>query len=135
MQDRPFSDISFESFLNEEKLMGSRCKKCQALYVPPRPICPACRGSEMSWEQVSGRGRLAAFTCISIAPPSMIAEGYNRHNPYISGVVELDEGARVDARIEGIDPQKPEEIRIGMPLQAKFLQRGDHRTVLAFDPA
>lgn len=135
MQERPFSDISFESFLNEEKLMGSRCSQCQALYVPPRPICTACRGADMRWEQVSGKGRLAAFTCISIAPPAMIAEGYNRHNPYISGVVELEEGARVDARIEGIDPKKPEEIRIGMSLKAVFLHRGDHRTVLAFDPA
>ncbi len=135
MEDRPFSDISFDSFLNEEKLMGSRCNQCQALYVPPRPICTACRGSQMRWEQVSGKGRLAAFTCISIAPPAMIAEGYSRHNPYISGVVELDEGARVDARIEGIDPKKPEEIRIGTPLKAVFLHRGDHRTVLAFDPA
>ena len=32
MEDRPFSDISFESFLNEEKLMGSRCSQCQELY-------------------------------------------------------------------------------------------------------
>ena len=135
MQDRPFSDISFESFLNEEKLMGSRCSRCQVLYVPPRPICTACRGSEMHWEQASGKGRLAAFTCISIAPPAMIAEGYNRHNPYISGVVELAEGGRVDARIEGIDPKKPEEIKIGMPLKAIFLQRKDQRTILAFDPA
>ena len=135
MEDRPFSDISFESYLNEEKLMGSRCSQCQALYVPPRPICTACRASEMRWEKVSGKGRLAAFTCISIAPPSMIAEGYNRHNPYISGVVELKEGARVDARIEGVDPRKPDEIQIGMPLKAVFLKRGDHGKTLAFDPA
>ena len=89
----------------------------------------------MRWEKVSGKGTLAAFTCISIAPPAMIAEGYNRHNPYISGVVELVEGGRVDARIEGIDPHQPEKIQIGMPLKVKFLHRGDHRTTLAFDPA
>jgi len=135
MEEQPFSDISFENYLNEEKLMGSRCSRCDALYLPPRPICTACRGSQMSWEEVSGKGKLAAFTCISIAPPSMIAEGYNRQNPYISGVVALQEGVRVDARIEGIDPRKPEEIRIGMPLKVKFLHRGDHRTTLAFDPA
>ena len=135
MEDRPFSDISFENYLNEEKLMGSRCSQCQALYVPPRPICPACRGSKMRWEKVTGKGRLAAFTCISIAPPAMIAQGYNRHNPYISGVVELEEGARVDARIEGIDPQKPDEINIGMPVKVRFLHRDDQPTTLVFDPA
>ena len=135
MDDRPFSDNSFESYLKEEKLMGSRCSQCNALYVPPRPICTACRGSDMRWEKISGKGRLAAFTCISIAPPAMIAEGYNRHNPYISGVVELQEGGRVDARIEGVDPKKPEAIQIGMPLKVRFLHHQDHRTTLAFDPA
>jgi uncharacterized OB-fold protein len=30
MEERPFSDISYEQFLSEEKLMGSRCKKCDA---------------------------------------------------------------------------------------------------------
>jgi uncharacterized OB-fold protein len=36
MEERPFSDISFKEYLNEDKLMGSRCKKCQAFYAPPR---------------------------------------------------------------------------------------------------
>lgn len=134
MEDRPFSDISFERYLNEEKLMGSQCDRCRSLYVPPRPICPACGGSQMHWEKFSGKGRLAAFTCIAIGPSFMIAEGYNRRNPYISGVVELAEGGRVDARIEGVDPRKPEEIDIGMPLQATYLHREGGKTYLAFEP-
>ena len=35
MEDRPFSDISYELFLNQEKLMGSKCKGCGTQYVPP----------------------------------------------------------------------------------------------------
>ena len=87
MEERPFSDIAFEQYLAEEKLMGSRCNECDARYVPPRSICVKCFGSDMEWMELSGNGRLAAFTCISIAPPFMIAQGYNRKNPYISGVV------------------------------------------------
>ena len=67
----------------------------------------------------------------------MIAEGYNRKNPYISGVVELAEGIRVDARIEEIDGSKPEAIKIGTPLTVKFRHRGEGenaRTFLAFKP-
>ena len=135
MGERPFSDISFETYLKEEKLMGSRCQKCSALYVPPRPICIDCRSFELDWEQMSGNGRLAAFTCIAIGTAAMIAEGYNRKKPYISGVVELDEGVRVDARIEGLDGNKPEEIRVGMPLLVKYLHREDGKTALAFEPA
>jgi uncharacterized OB-fold protein len=135
MEERPFSDISFEKYLNEEKLMGSRCKQCNALFIPPRPICITCHSTDMNWVEMSGKGKLGAFTCISIGPAFMRAEGYDRHNPYCSGVVELEEGARVDARIEGVDPKAPENINVGMPLRVKFLHRGDHKTYLAFEPA
>jgi len=80
---------------------------------------------------------LSAFTCIAVGPPFMIAEGYTRKNPYISGVVELDEGVRVDARIEGLDGNRPEDITVGMPMKAKFLHRGEGegaKTYLAFEP-
>ena len=138
MEDRPFSDISYEQFLNEEKLMGCRCKVCGTQYVPPRSICVECYGSDMQWVEMKGKGRLAAFTCINIPPPFMIAQGYNRKNPYYTGVVELEEGARVDARIEGVDTAKPEEIKVGMALKVKFLHRegGERKeTYLAFEPA
>jgi uncharacterized OB-fold protein len=137
MEERPFSDISYEKFLNEEKIMGSKCRKCDALFAPPRPICIKCQGAEMEWVEMKGEGRLSAFTCIAVGPPFMIAEGYNRKNPYISGVVELNGGVRVDARIEGLDANRPEDIKIGMPLRAKFLHReqeGKKETYLAFEP-
>jgi len=138
MEEMPFNDISYRQFLNEEKLMGSRCKKCHALFLPPRPICIKCHGTEMEWVEIEGRGELRAFTCIAIGPPFMIEEGFNRKNPYCSGVVELKEGVRADARIEGVDTHAPEKIQIGMPLNVKFLHRqkeGIENTYLAFEPA
>jgi uncharacterized OB-fold protein len=91
----------------------------------------------MQWIELKGKGRLAAFTCINIPPPFMIAQGYNRKNPYYTGVVELEEGGRVDARIEGLDTGNPEAVKVGMPLKAKFLHRGEGtnmETYLAFEP-
>ena len=118
--------------------MGSRCQKCGALFVPPRSICIKCHGTEMEWVEMKGKGKLAAFTCIAIGPPFMIKEGYDRKHPYVSGVVELEEGVRVVARIEGVDGSKPETITIGTPLQVGFLHRGEGEnstTFLAFSPA
>jgi uncharacterized OB-fold protein len=137
MEERSFSDISYEQFLNEEKLMGSRCKKCDALSVPPRSICIKCYGSEMEWVEIKGKGKLAAFTCIAVGPPFMIEEGYDRKHPYCSGVVELEEGVRIVARIEEVDTNKPENIKVGMPVTTKFLHRGEGDnlyTFLAFKP-
>ncbi|MBM3300094.1 MAG: OB-fold domain-containing protein [Deltaproteobacteria bacterium] len=137
MEQRPFNDISFRLFINEEKLMGSRCGGCGALFVPPRSICVHCSGAEMEWVQMKGLAKLAAFTCIAIGPPHMLKEGYDRKRPYCTGVVQLEEGPKVVARIEGIDTNKPENILIGTPLAAGFLRRkhGEAETAfLAFAP-
>jgi uncharacterized OB-fold protein len=118
MEQRSFSDHSYNRYLNEEKLMGSRCKGCNARYVPPRSLCIKCYGSDMEWVEMKGRGKLAAFTAITI--------------------VELDGGGRVDARIEGVDLAHPENIKVGMPMKVKFIHREGTekpKTYLAFEPA
>jgi uncharacterized OB-fold protein len=91
----------------------------------------------MEWVEMKGEGKLAGFTCISVGLPFMIAEGYDRKHPYCTGVVELEEGVRVDARIEGVDAKNPESIKVGMPMKVMFLHRGegeDKKTYLAFAP-
>lgn len=132
MDERPFTDASFEQFLNEEKLMASKCKKCQAMYLPPRPICIKCGGHEMEWHQVKGTGKLFAFTCIGVGPALMRTEGYDRNNPYCAGVVELEYRLRIDARIEGFNNKAPETIRVGTPMTVKFLHRGEGTTAHTF---
>ena len=133
-----FSDFSFRSFLSNEKLMGNRCRSCGAVYLPPKPICTDCYQNELEWIKMPETGKLAAFTCIYIGPPAMTKEGYSRENPYCSGVVEIGEGIRIDARIEGVDPKKPENIKVGMAMRAHYIHRqkqGIKSTVLAFRPA
>jgi uncharacterized OB-fold protein len=137
VETRPINDVSYEAYLKEEKLMGSTCRSCGARFLPPRPICTECHEPEMDWSEVKGQGKLISFTCIAVGPPSMKEEGFDRNNPYCLGVVELDEGVRVVARIQGVDARHPETIRIGTPLSAKILHRGEgesERGVLAFEP-
>lgn len=137
MGERGFDATSFYQFLGEHKLMGSRCRSCGALHVPPRPLCPACYSQEMRWEELGGRGKLVAFTTIHIAPTAMIEAGYSRDNPYCTGIVRLAEGPAISAQILGVDPTKLEEIEIGMPLRVAFVRRGEgeaQRTYLAFEP-
>jgi hypothetical protein len=65
-------------------------------------------------------------------------DGYDRKHPYVSGVVELEEGVKVVARIEGVDGTKPETIKIGASVKVEFLHRGegeDSTTLLAFRPS
>ena len=138
MDERPFTAASFAQFLSERKLMAARCMRCGSLWCPPRSICNKCNSDDMEWIELQGKGKLAAYTCIAVGTSSMIAEGYDRNHPYVSGVVELDEGTRADARIEGVDGTKPETIKIGTPMKVKYLHYGEGeaiKTVLAFEPS
>lgn len=133
--DRPFTPASFAQFLNEKKLMGSHCPHCNESFLPPRAICPHCFSDQLEWIEFGGKAKLAAFTSIYIAPTAMIAEGYGRDKPYLAGVVELEEGDKISAHILGMDVSKPDEVKIGTPLKAEFLERGEgesKKTFLAF---
>ena len=137
IETRSFSDVSYKQFLNEDKLMGCKCKGCGILYLPPRPLCIECYSSDMEWVEMKSKGKLAAFTAIYVGPPSMVAEeGFDRKNPYCVGVVELEGEVKIGARIEGVDTKNPETIKVGMPLTVKFLHRGEGekmKTFIAFE--
>lgn len=132
---RPFSAAAFNQYIEEHKLMGVRCKQCDSMYVPPRAICPKCFGDQLDWVETNGRGKLAAFTVIHSGPTFMLEQGFDRSHPYISGIVMLDEGSSISARINGLDPTQPELIKIGTDLQVDFIETGDNerkKTYLAF---
>ncbi len=132
---RPFTAASFYGYLDEDRLMGARCASCGTLYLPPRAICPGCHGEDLAWVELSGRGALAAFTSVYVGPSAMIAEGFDRNNPYLTGIVELTEGPRISARILGLDARNPSSIEVGTLLRVEFLHQGEgdaRKTVLAF---
>ncbi len=121
--------------LAERRLAASRCGSCGQVFLPPRPICSTCRGRGMSAEELSGRGRVAAVTSIAIPPSAMAAKGYGRRRPYVTGVVTLEEGPSLTARID-----LPEHLggslqdRVGMPVTAAF-EDEEGSVTLIFRPA
>lgn len=136
MSNNDFSHEAYQKFLNSHILMGAKCLACGATYLPPRPMCTACGSHEMTWMELTGEGKLAAYTVIQIAPTQMLEAGYGRNNPYCSGIVELNDGPAISAQILGVDVAKPEEIKIETPLKAVFVERGEgekKQTFLAFE--
>lgn len=87
----------------------------------------------MEWVEMKGDGRLVAFTAIAVGPSSTIEEGYDRDNPYLVGIVELDEGPKISGRIRGLDAKKPEDVKVGTPLTMEFMeQEQGNRCFVAF---
>jgi uncharacterized OB-fold protein len=118
------SAAAFDQYIDEHRLMGARCKQCSRLYVPPRAICPQCHGDQLEWAESSGKGKLAAFTVIYSGPAFMLEQGFDHSQPYISGIVMLEEGSAIRAGITGLDATRPESINIGTALQNYFAEPG-----------
>jgi len=123
MTGKPFTIFSFQEFLKEHKLMAAKCEDCNALWLPPRPICGQCHGSRLQWMELSGNGRLVSYTVIAFGTKPMLHAGYNRDKPYCTGIVEVDEGPRISAEILGVDVSSPERINIGTPAKVEYVER------------
>ncbi len=107
----PYTKVSeFAQHLKDGRLMGTRCKKCDAKSFPPRADCEECMSGEFEFFEMSGKATLHTFTEIVAAPT-----GFEDLTPYTVGVVDLDEGGRLLAWIG--DSIKKENIEIGMKLQ------------------
>ena len=135
--ERDFTIKSYLDFLAEKKLMGSKCKNCSATYVPVRKLCTKCNAANMEWIEMSGKGKLAAFTSITVGTPFFVEKGYGRNKPYCFSVIKLDEGPMVSGQLIGVDEAKPDTIKIGTPVKATFLEtdvRGETRVDLGFEP-
>jgi hypothetical protein len=107
----PYTKVDrFAEYLQQGKLMGTRCKVCGEIYFPPRADCIRCMDDEVEWIEYSGRGKLQSYTKIYAAP-----KGFEDMAPYTIGVVDLEEGGRLLSWIEGIPDDK---IKIDMPVKA-----------------
>jgi len=115
---KKFGTVSFTSvtkvndfidYLEQGKVMGTRCRDCGKRFFPPRADCYRCLASNMEWFEVSEAGRLEAFSRLKYAP-----SGFEGDLPYVIAVVDYGE-FKVFGRISNDIPW--EEIKIGMELK------------------
>ncbi len=134
---KDFTIESYLEFIRNKKLMGSKCKDCGETYVPVRKLCTKCNTANMEWVEMLGKGKVAAFTSITVGTPFFVEKGYGRNKPYCFSVIKLDEGPMVSGQLVGVDESKPETISVDMPVKVKFLEteiKGETRVDLGFEP-
>ena len=129
MSDTPTVE-QYQKNIQEGIFKAYRCVDCGMVIAPPSGSCYGCGSSKMEWAEVSGKGKLISFTVIHIAPDAFVDEV-----PYFVAIVELEEGTRVSARLIDLDPLKPEEVKLGIPLTLTFEKGKSGKTYLAFKPA
>ena len=112
---------------HDGRLMLQRCTTCGSYQLYPRDRCLVDRGP-VEWVQASGRATVYSFT--------VIRQNYSRPFrdwiPYVVALVDLEEGPRVMTNIVDVDPA---EVRIGMPVQARFEAVSDVAGIALFAPS
>jgi len=117
--------VKFIEALKEGKLMGTKCKKCGAKYLPPRGHCK-CGSHEVEWYEAPTRGRLFSYTLVTFPPDSM-----SKYAPYIVAVAELEDGSRLLAQIMDV-PWKT--LQVGLSVKVVPYQISEDRIVYMFKP-
>jgi uncharacterized OB-fold protein len=112
----------------QHRLVIQRCNDCSTHYFYPRPLCPRCLSRNVEWVQASGRGRLHTFV-INHRPP----RGFPVPPPYVIGIIELEEGARILAQVVEMPPD-PAAIRCDTPVEVIFEDVTPEITLPKFRP-
>ena len=123
-ETKPFWDAAKQHILRIQ-----RCGDCAQHYFYPRPLCPHCLSRNVAWVDCSGRGRLHTFVINHRPPRGFPAQG----GPYVIGIVELDEGARMLSNIVEVEPD-PAHVRCDMPVEVVFDDITDTVTLPKFRP-
>jgi uncharacterized OB-fold protein len=111
----PVAEGLFAETAAGPRLLGSRCQTCSTPYFPRSAAChnPGCEESRMEDTDFGPRGRL--WSCaIQNYPPPPPARYDEPYTPYAVGVVDLDEGLRVVARMSVDDP---ESLQLGAEVE------------------
>lgn len=123
---QPESDRYWEGTRNGE-LWLQRDTETGGYQFYPRALNTISPGAPMEWVRASGNGTLFTFAIVHAPPHPAFADDV----PYITAIVELEEGPKVPARIVGVDPE-PENLEIGMALKAVYTEVSEEYTLLEF---
>ncbi len=99
----------------EGKLILPRCTACNRVHWYPRLICPHCHSMDIEWVEASGEGTLYTF-----AVQHRAFGAYAEETPFVTAYIDLNEGDRMLTVLRGVDPTKPETIKIGSKCRVEF---------------
>ncbi len=103
------------------------CMACEQAFYPVQVRCPRCLGSGWEWRKVSGRARIYSWIVVhQVYDPSFASRV-----PYITAVVELEEGPRLVTNIVNCPPG---DVRRDMAVQVVYEDLNDEVALVYFAP-
>jgi len=87
-------------------LVANVCTQCGSRFLDRRNACARCGATAFTATSLATTGKVTSFTIVQRAAPGVKV-------PFVSAVVELDDGASVQANIVDTEPD-PDHIALGM---------------------
>jgi uncharacterized OB-fold protein len=122
-ENRPYWEAT-----RRHELYVQRCRDCAAVQFHPRAVCAECLSSNVQWVKSSGKGTIYTYSVTNQNP----MRGFREALPYVVAYVELEEGVKMFTNVVDC---KPEEVKIGMPVEAVFADVTPEVTLVNFRPA
>lgn len=111
-----------QAALDQGQFLIQRCQGCGRHVYFPRVLCPHCGHGELNLVPPAGTGTVHAVTTV--------ARKADAGGDYNVSLIELDEGVRLMARVEGLAPR---QVQPGQRVRARVAQVGG-QGVVVFDP-
>ena len=100
----------FLDFLEQGKVMTTRCKSCGNYYFPPKMDCPSCEESDIEWVEIPEGGKLLTYTVVHYGP-----SGFEDDAPYTLGIAEFGGAVRIFGRLSKGIPE--DDVKPGIALK------------------
>jgi len=120
--------VDFVRFLEQGKVVGTKCKECERIFFPPKIDCPKCLKSDTGWFEICGNGKLMTYTKVNYGPV-----GFEGKAPYILGVAQFDEGIQIMAALS--KEIKEGDITVGMEVKVTPIVLGEEKLSYEFKMA
>lgn len=92
---------------------GHRCGACGAVFLQPAIACARCASrAGLTPFEASPRGKVHTYSIVHRSFPGI-------KTPFISAIVDLDDGLVLKGNLEGVEP-KPSQDIFGMPIRVSF---------------
>jgi len=118
----------FVNYLEQGKVMTTRCKECGTQYFPPKMDCPKCLLSDVEWTEIKNDGTLVTYTVVYYGP-----SGFEDEAPYILAIAEFGDGLRMFGRLN--KDIKESDIKPGMGLKMVPVKLPGDRITYEFQQA
>lgn len=102
------------------KIGGTKCPRCEWVYVPPKETCPRCFCNANEWVEVSSVGTLLTYTVVRYSVPGIQPQ----EPPFALGIIKLDGASTGLVHLLG-EVDVDGDIRVGMRMQAVFREARD----------